>query len=62
MLLMSSVMLAYGSLAAAAGGAGYERILICVMYANTIAIVVLNVDYIWTLALMACFRGDLFWL
>ena len=52
MLLMSSVMLAYGSLAAAAGGAGYERILICVMYANTIAIVVLNVDYIWTLALM----------
>jgi len=52
MLLMSSVMLAYGCLAAAAGGVGYERILICVMYANTVAIVVLNVDYIWTLYLM----------
>jgi diguanylate cyclase (GGDEF)-like protein len=51
-LLMSSVMLAYGFLAATAGGAGYERILICVMYANTVALVVLNVDYIWTLALM----------
>jgi diguanylate cyclase (GGDEF)-like protein len=54
MLLMSGVMLAYGFLAVAAGGADYERILICVMYANTIAIVVLNVDYIWTLALMVC--------
>ncbi len=53
-LLMSSVMLAYGCLAVAAGGAGYERILICVMYANTIAIVVLNIDYIWTLSLMIC--------
>jgi diguanylate cyclase (GGDEF)-like protein len=54
MLLMSGVMLAYGFLAVAAGGADYERILICVMYANTIAIVVLNVDYIWTLSLMVC--------
>jgi len=52
MLLMSSVMLAYGFLAVAAGGAGYERILISVMFANTIALVVLNVDYIWTLSLM----------
>jgi diguanylate cyclase (GGDEF)-like protein len=54
MLLMTSVMLAYGFLAVAAGGADYERILICVMYANTIAIVVLNVDYIWTLSVMVC--------
>ena len=54
MLLMSSVMLAYGFLAVAAGGSDYERILICVMYANTIAIVVLNVDYIWTLSVMVC--------
>lgn len=54
MLLMSSVMIAYGFLAVAAGGADYERILICVMYANTIAIVVLNIDYIWTLSLMVC--------
>lgn len=52
MLLMSSVMLAYGFLAVAAGGAGYERILISVMFANTIALVVLNVDYVWTLSLM----------
>ena len=52
MLLMSSVMLAYGLLAVAAGGAGYERILISVMFVNTIALVVLNVDYIWTLSLM----------
>ncbi|MFH1342109.1 MAG: diguanylate cyclase [Pseudomonadota bacterium] len=54
MLLMSSVMIAYGFLAVAAGGADYERILICVMYATTIAIVVLNIDYIWTLSLMVC--------
>jgi diguanylate cyclase (GGDEF)-like protein len=52
MLLMSSVMLAYGFLAVAAGGTGYERILISVMFANTIALVVLNVDYFWTLSLM----------
>lgn len=52
LLLMSSVMLAYGFLAVAAGGAGYERILISVMFANTIALVVLNVDYNWTLSLM----------
>ena len=60
MLLMSSVMLAYGLLAVAAGGNDYERILICVMYANTIAIVVLNVDYIWTLVADGLLRGDLF--
>lgn len=52
MLLMSSIMLAYGFLAVAVGGAGYERILISVMFANTIALVVLNVDYVWTLSLM----------
>ena len=59
MLLMSSVMIAYGCLAVAAGGASYERFLICIMYANTIAIVVFNVDYIWTLSLMVCSSGDL---
>jgi diguanylate cyclase (GGDEF)-like protein len=59
-LLMSSVMLAYGSLAVTAGGSHYERILMSVMYANTISIVVLNVDYIWTLALMACSIGIFF--
>jgi diguanylate cyclase (GGDEF)-like protein len=59
-LLMSSVMLSYGSLAVAAGGNDYERILMSVMYANTISIVVLNVDYIWTLALMVCSIGIFF--
>ena len=54
MLLMSSVMIAYGLLAVAAGGSDYERFLTCIMYVNTIAIVVFNVDYVWTLALMAC--------
>ncbi len=54
MLLMSSVMMAYGFLAVAAGGSDYERFLICIMYANTIAIVVFNVDYVWTLSLMVC--------
>src|SRR4051812_20390163 len=53
-LLMSGVMIAYGFLAATAGGSNYERFLICIMYANTIAIVVFNVDYVWTLALMIC--------
>ncbi len=54
MLLMGSVMMAYGVLAVAAGGSNYERFLICIMYVNTIAIVVFNIDYVWTLALMVC--------
>ncbi|CAN5327144.1 diguanylate cyclase [soil metagenome] len=53
-LLMSSVMLAYGFLAVAAGGTSYERFLTCIMYVNTIAIVVFNIHHRWTLALMAC--------
>jgi diguanylate cyclase (GGDEF)-like protein len=51
-LLMGSVMIAYGFVAASAGGATYERFLIGIMYANTIAIVVFNVEYIWSLLLM----------
>jgi len=54
LLLMNSVMIAYGTLAVAAGGSNYERFLICIMYVNTIAIVVFTVDYAWTLALMVC--------
>lgn len=59
-LLMSSVMIAYGVLAIAAGGGNYERFLVCIMYVNTIAIVVFNVDYIWVLSLMACSVGLFF--
>jgi diguanylate cyclase (GGDEF)-like protein len=54
MLLMSCVMLAYGFLAVAAGGSDYERFLTCILYVDTIAIVVFNVDYVWTLSLMVC--------
>ena len=54
LVLMSSVMLAYGFLAASAGGATFERFLIGIMYANTIAIVVFNVEYVWSLSLMIC--------
>ncbi|CAN7655004.1 diguanylate cyclase [Bradyrhizobium sp. LjRoot220] len=53
-LLMSSVMIAYGVLAIAAGGSNYERFLICIMYVTTIAIVVFNIEYAWSLALMVC--------
>ena len=53
-LLMGSVMMAYGVLAVAAGGSNYERLLICIMYVNTIAIVVFNVGHVWSSALMAC--------
>jgi diguanylate cyclase (GGDEF)-like protein len=53
-LLMGSVMLAYGFLAVTAGGSDYERFLTCIMYVNTIAIVVFNVDYVWSLSLMVC--------
>ena len=53
-MLVGGVMLAYGALAVAAGGSDYERFLISILYVTTIAIVVFNVDYIWTLALMAC--------
>ena len=54
MLLINSVKIAYGVLAVAAGGSNYERLLTCIMYVNTIAIVVLNVGYGWSLALMVC--------
>jgi diguanylate cyclase (GGDEF)-like protein len=54
LLLMSSVMVVYGFLAAAAGGASYERLLTCILYANAIAIVVFNVEYVWSLSLMIC--------
>jgi diguanylate cyclase (GGDEF)-like protein len=54
LLLMISVMIAYGFLAVTAGGTDYERFLTCIMYVNTVAIVVFNVDYVWTLALMVC--------
>jgi len=60
LLLMNSVMMAYGVLAVAAGGSDYERFLTCIMYVNTIAIVVFSVDYIWTLALMICSTGIFF--
>ena len=53
-LLMSGVMMAYGVLAVAAGGSNYERFLFCIMYVNTIAIVVFNIGYVWALALMVC--------
>ena len=48
LLLMTSVMIAYGFLAVAAGG-NYERFLTCIMYVNTIAIVVFSVDYVLSL-------------
>ena len=60
LLLMISVMIAYGYLAVAAGGSDYERFLTCIMYVNTVAIVVFNVDYIWTLALMVCSTATFF--
>ncbi|SDO24352.1 diguanylate cyclase [Afipia sp. GAS231] len=60
LLLMITVMIAYGYLAVAAGGTDYERFLTCIMYANTIAIVVFNVDYVWTLALMVCSTATFF--
>ena len=59
LLLMTSVMVAYGSLAVAAGG-NYERFLTCILYVNTIAIVVFSVDYVWTLSLMIWSIGIFF--
>lgn len=59
LLLMSTVMVAYGSLAVAAGG-NYERFLTCILYVNTIAIVVFSVDYVWTLSLMVSSVGIFF--
>jgi diguanylate cyclase (GGDEF)-like protein len=53
-LLMASVMAAYGVLAVEAGGSSYERFLIGIMYVTTIAIVVFNIGYVWSLALMVC--------
>jgi diguanylate cyclase (GGDEF)-like protein len=60
LLLMISVIIAYGFLAVTAGGSDYERFLTCIMYVNTIAIVVFNVDYVWSLTLMLCSIGVFF--
>jgi diguanylate cyclase (GGDEF)-like protein len=54
LLLLSCIMIAYGSLAVDAGGSDYERFLICILYANTVAIVVFHLEYVWSLSLMIC--------
>jgi diguanylate cyclase (GGDEF)-like protein len=59
-LLMVSVTIVYGFLAVATGGRDYERLLTCIMYVNTIAIVVFNLGYVWTLSLMVCAIGNFF--
>jgi len=59
-LLMVGVTVVYGFLAVATGGRDYERLLTCIMYVNTIAIVVFNLDYVWTLCLMICAIGNFF--
>jgi diguanylate cyclase (GGDEF)-like protein len=59
-LLMVSVTIVYGFLAVATGGRDYERLLTCIMYVNTVAIVVFNLDYLWTLSLMICAIGNFF--
>jgi diguanylate cyclase (GGDEF)-like protein len=59
-LLMVGVTVVYGFLAVATGSRDYERLLTCIMYVNTIAIVVFNLDYVWTLALMICAIGNFF--
>jgi diguanylate cyclase (GGDEF)-like protein len=52
LLLMMGMMVAYGTLAAVAGGGDYERILTGILFANAIAIVVFQVEFIWSLSLM----------
>jgi len=59
-LLMVSLTIVYGFLAVATGGRDYERLLTCIMFVNTIAIVVFNLDYVWTLSLMICAIGNFF--
>jgi len=59
-LLMISLTIVYGFLAVATGGRDYERLLTCIMYVNTIAIVVFNLNYLWTLSLMICAIGNFF--
>jgi diguanylate cyclase (GGDEF)-like protein len=57
---MVSLTIVYGFLAVATGGRDYERLLTCIMYVNTIAIVVFNLNYLWTLSLMICAVGNFF--
>ena len=59
-LLMVGVTVVYGFLAVTTGGRDYERLLTCMMFVNTIAIVVFNLDYVWTLSLMICAIGIFF--
>ena len=53
-LLMCSIMIAYGTLGIAAGGSNYERYLTWIVFVNTIAMVVFDVEYVWSLSLMVC--------
>jgi diguanylate cyclase (GGDEF)-like protein len=53
-LLMCSLMIGFGTLAVAAGGSNYERYLTWIVFVNTIAMVVFNVEYFWSLSLMIC--------
>jgi len=53
LLLMICITIAYGVLAAITGGTGFQRILTSVQFVNAVAIVVLPVEFIWSLALTA---------
>jgi diguanylate cyclase (GGDEF)-like protein len=53
-LLMCSLMIGYGALAVAAGGSNYERYLTSIVFVNTIAMVLFDVEYFWSLSLMIC--------
>jgi diguanylate cyclase (GGDEF)-like protein len=54
-LIISAMMIAFGLLGVAAGGSNYERSLTGIFYVSTAAIVVINISYGWSMALMvAC--------
>jgi diguanylate cyclase (GGDEF)-like protein len=52
--IISLLIAAFGSLGAAEAGANSERILTGAMYVATIAIVVLNIELVWSTAIAVC--------
>jgi len=60
LLLTSISMIAFGCLAAAAGGSDYERILTMIVFVNTIAVMVFDLAYAWLLAVMFSTVGIFF--
>jgi diguanylate cyclase (GGDEF)-like protein len=56
-LILNVMMIAFGLLGFAAGGSDFERCVTAIFYVATAAIVILDIDYRWSLAVMISTSG-----